>query len=70
MLKVIIITVGLVFAAMLLLSVRLILKKDGRFSSQHISQSRAMRQRGIGCVNTQDRESRSYNRNQIDVNKL
>jgi hypothetical protein len=38
--------------------VKLIFRKDGRFSSQHIHDSKAMRERGIHCVMDQDREMR------------
>ncbi len=42
-----------------LLSVKVIFKKNGRFESQHIHDSKAMRERGIHCVIDQDREARS-----------
>lgn len=66
----ILITVGFLLAAMLLLSVRVVLKKNGRFRSMHISDSKAMRQRGIGCVQSQDREARKPKANRIKVNEL
>jgi len=43
---------------MLLLSVKILLKKDGKFPSMHIHDSEAMRERGIHCVVDQDREAR------------
>lgn len=43
---------------MILLAVRVLLKKNGTFVSQHIHDSEAMRQRGIHCVLDQDREAR------------
>ena len=50
---------GLLLAVgMLLLLVKVLLRKDGTFSSQHIHDSEAMRQRGIHCVMDQDREMR------------
>lgn len=54
--------------AMIGLCVRVIMKKNGRFSSQHIGGSKAMRERGIHCVNTQDWEER--HKQKINVNKL
>ena len=66
----VLIIIGLVLLAVVLLSVRVLLKKDGRFSSQHISQSRAMRERGIDCVNTQDWKDRQQDPKRLDVNKL
>ncbi len=45
-----------------LLSVKVIFKKDGRFESQHIHDSKAMQDRGIHCVMDQDREARAQNK--------
>jgi hypothetical protein len=42
--------------------VKVIFKKNGRFESQHIHDSKAMRERGIHCVIDQDREMRSKKR--------
>ena len=39
---------------MLFLSVRVIFKKNGRFVETHVGQSKAMRDRGITCVQSQD----------------
>ncbi len=39
---------------MLFLSVRVLFKKNGRFVKTHVSQSKAMRERGITCVQSQD----------------
>lgn len=54
----------------MLLSVRVIVKKNGRFRSMHISDSKAMRERGIGCVQSQDRKARHENARKIDVKEL
>ncbi|MCQ2342066.1 MAG: hypothetical protein MJZ75_01035 [Paludibacteraceae bacterium] len=54
--------------AMVGLCVRVIAKKNGRFSSQHIGGSKAMRERGIHCVNTQDWEMRHQKK--INVKQL
>lgn len=43
---------------MALLAIKVLLKKDGTFASQHIHDSKAMRDRGIHCVVDQDREAR------------
>lgn len=66
----ILLVIVLVALAVLLLSVRVVLKKNGAFSSQHISQSQAMRERGIHCINTQDREARRDNPNKVDVKNV
>ena len=51
-------SVLIIAIAMVLLLVKVILKKDGRFSSQHIHDSEAMKEKGIHCVIDQDREAR------------
>jgi hypothetical protein len=50
---------GLLLAVgMVLLLVKVLLRKNGKFSSQHIHDSEAMKERGIHCVMDQDREMR------------
>lgn len=43
---------------MALLLVKLLFRKNGEFTSQHIHDSKAMKDRGIHCVVDQDREAR------------
>ena len=43
---------------MAFLLVKVLLKRNGEFSSQHIHDSQAMKDRGIHCVMDQDREMR------------
>ena len=56
MLKTLVITVLIIAICVALLSVKVIFKKNGKFSSQHIHE--ALRQQGIHCVLDQDREAR------------
>jgi hypothetical protein len=42
--------------------VRVLFTKQGRFKSQHIHDSEAMKERGIHCVMDQDREMRRKSR--------
>ncbi len=51
-------SVLIIAIAMALFLVKLFFKKDGKFSSQHIHDSKAMKDRGIHCVMDQDREAR------------
>lgn len=64
------IVIGLLLAAMVLLCVRIILQKDGHFSSQDVGQSKAMQERGIDCTRSQDRLAQRGNPKKIDVTKL
>ena len=53
MVELIIFSIIIIGASMLFLSVRILFKKNGRFVKTHLSQSKAMRERGIGCVQSQ-----------------
>ena len=64
--KEILIAIGMVMAAVLLLSVGVILRKDHRFRSEHISENRRMRRDGIHCATSQDREARRKRKMKID----
>ena len=48
--------------SMAFLCIKLFFLKDGRFASQHIHDSEAMRERDIHCVMDQDREQRRKSR--------
>ena len=58
MVETLIISVLIIAIAVALLSVKLIFKKDGSFSSQHIHDSEALREKGIHCVMDQDKAAR------------
>ena len=68
--KEILIVIGMIAAAMLLMCVRVVLKKNGKFSSQHVSENKRMKQDGIHCATSQDREARRKNTNKIDIHKI
>jgi len=42
---------------MLLMGIKVVLKKDGRFPDTHIGSNQSMRKRGISCAATQDYEA-------------
>lgn len=48
--------------SVVLLSLNLILKKNGRFPSMHIHDSEDMKKRDISCVIDQDKDARSKNK--------
>ena len=54
MLKIFIFCVIIIGIAVLLMSVRILLKKNGRFVKTHVRQSKAMRDRGVTCVQSQE----------------
>lgn len=59
MIETLLITVLIIAIAVALLSVKVILKKNGAFASQHIHDNAALRKQGIHCVIDQDREERT-----------
>lgn len=69
MVKTILITMLIVAICIALLSVKILFKKNGRFPNTHISGSKAMRKRGIGCVQSQDREAQVPNPHAIAERK-
>ena len=58
MIETLLITVLIIAICITLLCFKVIFKKNGKFSSQHIHDSKAMKDRGIHCVMDQDREAR------------
>ncbi len=58
MMKILLLTTLIIAIGMLFFCVKLVFRKNGSFSSQHIHDSQAMKDRGIHCVMDQDREMR------------
>ena len=65
MFNVILAAILILISCMVLLCVRVILKKDGRFPDTHVDSSPALRKRGIACARTQDWQA-SYRKNLAD----
>ena len=66
----VLITIAAVAVAILLLCVRVLTKEDGKFSSEHISENKRMRQDGIHCATSQDREARRQANKKLKVDEL
>lgn len=58
MLDTILITLLIVAICVLLLGVRVFFVKEGKFPNAHVSGNKALRDKGIGCIQSQDREAR------------
>jgi len=54
-LKIVLIAIALISTAILALSIRIVLVKDGKFPETHISRNPQMKKKGILCVKTMDR---------------
>lgn len=52
-----------------LLCIKMLIQKNGKFPNIHVSGNKAMRERGIGCVQSQDREQQKTNPNAIAERK-
>ena len=66
MMQALLISMALLAIGMALLLVKVLVRKNGTFSSQHIHDSEAMRERGIHCVIDQDREMRDRKKLNIE----
>ncbi len=66
MLKLLLITAGIVGLAVVLLALKLLIKGDARGPMTHIGASKAMRERGIHCVESMD----SIERFQLKTRKM
>lgn len=66
MLDTVLITLLIVAVCIVLLCVNIIFKKNGKFPNTHVSGNKAMRERGIGCVQSQDREAQKKRSFSID----
>ena len=62
MMKLLLISTLIIAIGMFFFCVKLVFRKNGSFSSQHIHDSQAMKDRGIHCVMDQDREMRTKSR--------
>ncbi len=56
--KLTIFSVLIIAISMILLAIKLVLKRDGKFPKLHIDESEAMKSRGIQCAVKQDVEAR------------
>lgn len=62
MISAIIISTLLLFIAILLLGVRIFFVKNGTFPNIHIGSNKALRNKGIACATTQDRQAQNSKR--------
>ena len=58
MVETLLLSVLIIAISVALLCVKIILRKNGQFSSQHIHDNPGLRKKGIHCVIDQDKEAR------------
>ncbi len=66
MLETVLITLLIVAICVLLLGVKVFFVKGGRFPNGHVSGNKALRKKGIECVQSQDRAAQKKSRFSID----
>jgi hypothetical protein len=59
MLLTILVAIVVVLLAIILLSVNILFRKNGKFPDGHIGSNKAMKERGVKCAITQDREAQN-----------
>ena len=64
------IAIGVLLAAMVLLSVGVIFRKDHSFRSQHIHENKRMKQDGIHCATAEDKLARRKQSRKMRVNEM
>jgi len=60
MMPVLFITIIILTISVFLLSIKVVFKKNGRFPNTHVSGSKALRDRGITCIKSQDIEMNKH----------
>lgn len=61
MFKTLLYTLLIIAISVALLSITIIIKKNGKFPNTHVGGNKHMRKRGIKCVQSQDRDARKAN---------
>lgn len=61
MFKTIILATLIIAISVALLSVTILIKKNGRFPNIHVSGNKGLRRKGIKCAQSQDRDARRNN---------
>ena len=64
--KILLISTLIIAIGMAFLLIKVLSSKNGSFTSQHIHDSQAMKERGIHCVIDQDREMRTKSLTAVD----
>jgi hypothetical protein len=69
MTEILLVSTLIIAIGMFFLLVKVLFRPNGTFSSQHIHDSQAMKERGIHCVMDQDRELRRKSRLAVEERK-
>lgn len=66
MVETILISLLIVAICLLLLGIRIFFVRGGKFPNSHVSSHPALRKKGIGCAQSQDREAQTKSRFSIN----
>lgn len=69
-LKIILLAVILIALSIAGLAIKILLTKGGKFPNTHISGNKYLRQKGIYCMQTQDRIEQKKARNEVNYKTL
>ena len=69
MFKTLLFTLLIIAISIVLLAIKIIIKKNGRFPNTHVGGNKEMRRRGIKCVQSQDRDARRNNPMAVKENR-
>ena len=69
MFELILFTAIIVAICVVFLCINIVMKGKGDFPNSHVSSNKAMRDRGIGCAQSQDRLARMENPHAISENE-
>ncbi len=70
MISTIIISALLLLTGVLLMGMRIFFSKNGNFPNIHIGGNNGLKNKGISCATTQDREAQKESINKIKINEL
>lgn len=67
--EVIIAAVILLLIAFAMLGLNILVKKNGKFPNMHIGSNKGLKQQGVGCATSQDREAQkeAYSFKSLDI---
>ena len=69
MFKTLLFTLLIIAISIVLLAIKIIIKKNGRFPNTHVGGNKEMRRRGIKCVQSQDKDARRNNPMAVKENR-
>ena len=70
LLKVFLLTVGILSIAMIGLAITMLVKKGGKFPNTHVSGNKYLKSKGVYCSQTQDRMEQLSSKKKVSLKNL